>query len=231
MRARIVTIEIFFGFCLGSWNSTPYFILWYIWETIIALPAITSIISTLLYYHLTFFFVMNSQPSYERKPQPSSLPSFQKVNKQRAATWFSKPSFFRFKSKPSFLSHSPKSSHSSLSSDPSLSRARSPSTITTTSSSKDSIIYASSSNVSSSNQESLAIKKSSRVRQTLDAVSSTFAIYSSSTPIHSTAPQTTPDYRQPIPKIFSAVPMVPGVCSLAFTWIPLDPDFYLSCLC
>ena len=161
---------------------------------------------------------MNSQPFYERRPQPSSLPSFQKVNKQRAASWFSKPSFLRFKSKSSSLSHSP-SSHSSLSSDPSLSRAQSPS-ITT--SSKDSIIYASS--TVSSNQEGhgvVAIKKSSRVRQTLDAMSSTIAIHSSR-PIHSTAaitaPQTTPDYRQPIPNFLSTVSMVPGVCvHLAFT--------------
>jgi hypothetical protein len=170
---------------------------------------------------------MNSQPSNERKQQPSSPPSFL-VNKQRAGTcqWFSKPSFFRFKLKSGFLSHfrTSSKSHSSLSSDSSLSRAQSPSTTT----SKDSI-YASTS-VSNQALPGAAIKKSS-VRQTLDAVSSKFeapvAIHSSR-PIHSTAPsaQTTRDYRQPIRNFF-AIPMVPGV---SVHWLSFKLTLiYLSC--
>lgn len=154
-----------------------------------------------------------SQTSNERKQHHSPLLSF-RVIKQRAATWISKPSFFRFKLKSGFPSHSRSSSKStsSLSSDPSLYSAQSPSTTI----SKDSIY--SSTNVS--NQAGAAIKKPSKVRQTLDAVSSKFeapsiAIHSTTSrpPIHSTATQTTPDYRQTIPNFFATVPMVPGVCS------------------
>jgi hypothetical protein len=155
-----------------------------------------------------------SQPSNERKQQPSPLTSF-RVIKQRAATWIRKPSFFRFKSKSGFPSHSLSSSksNSSLSSDPSLYSAQSPST--TISKDHDSI-YAS---INVSNQAGAAIQRPSNVRQTLAAVSSKFeapiAINSSTSrpPIHSAATQTTPDYRQPIPNFFATVPMVPGVCS------------------
>lgn len=157
---------------------------------------------------------MNSQPSNERKQKPSSFPSF-RVKKQRAAIWFSKFSFPRFKLKSGFLSHSPSSSksHSSLSisdSDPSLSLTQSPSTMTF----KDSV-YASSTSVS--NQAGVAaIKKSSKMRQTLDAVTSKFEApipTHASRPIHSTASQTTPDYRQPIPNIFATIRVPPGVCT------------------
>jgi len=162
---------------------------------------------------------MDSQLSSECKPQPSSPPSF-RVNKQRPATWFSKPSFFRFKLKSNFLSRSrssSKSRSSSLSSDPSsesesLSRPQSPSTTT----SKDSIYASTITTTSVSNhQPGIAIKKSSKVRQqTLDdRVSSTFEAPTTTAmmqPVHSTAPQTTPDYRQPISNFFSTIPMVPG---------------------
>lgn len=152
-------------------------------------------------------FIMYSQPSNERK-------------KQRAATWFSNPSFFRFKLKPAFLSHSrssesSKSHSSSLSSDPSLSRTQSPSSTT----SKDSI-YASSARPSVSDQAGASIKKSStKMRRNLDAAASSkfeapVPIRStSSRPIHLTAPQTTPDYRKPIRNFFATIPMVPGVCA------------------
>ena len=161
---------------------------------------------------------MNShQPSNERK--------------QQRLGWFSKPSsFFRFKLvKSGFLSHSRSSSSSksqissSLSSDPSslssLSRAQSPSSITITTS-KDSIYAASSTGSVSKNQKTgVAYKRSSKVRQSLDAVpSSTIATVQHSSrpiPIHSTVkPQTTrtPDYRQPIPSYFANIAMVPGVC-------------------
>lgn len=160
------------------------------------------------HFYLCTFFLMNSQPSNERKQQPSSFPSFL-VNK-RAAIWFGKPSFFRFKLKSRFLPYSRSSSksRSSLSSDSSLSCAQLPSTTT----SKDSI-YAS---TSVSNQAGVSIKKSSKVGQTLDAVSSKYeapiALHSSRL-INSTAPQTTPDYRQPIPNFFATIPTVPGVSS------------------
>ena len=151
---------------------------------------------------------MYSQPSNDRKQQPSSVPCLRvDHDKQRATTWFSKPSFFQLKSKFGFLSRSRSSkSHSSLSSDPSLSRAQSPSTMT----SNDSI-YAP---TIVSNQAGVAIKKSSKVRTLVDAVSSKLE---APRPIHSTASQTTPDYRRPIPIFFATIPimMVPGVCSLS----------------
>jgi hypothetical protein len=152
---------------------------------------------------------MNSQLSIERKQQPSSSFLSFRVNKQRAAVWFSKPSFFRFKSKSGFLSHSSSSSKSksSLSSVPSLSRSRSPSTTTL----KDSI-YPSTTSVS--NQPGVAIKKSSKARQT-SIFEAPIAIQSTSRSIHhSTVPQPTPNYRQPIlPNVFTTmIPMVPGVC-------------------
>ena len=189
----------------------------------------------------TFLRVMNSQPFNERKP-PSSSSSLP-VNKQRASTWFSKPSFFfRFKLKPGFLqvsrsrssSSSSKSAHSSSlsSSDPSLSRAQS---TTSTTTSKDTTIYASTTTTSVSPNQPGVKKSSSKVRRTLDAVSSSIfeapttssmiAMPSSSSsssnrrPIHSTAPQTIPDYRQPIPNFFATIPMVPGVCLFFFFFI------------
>ena len=162
---------------------------------------------------------MNSQLSNERKQQPSSLPSSRGNNKQPVATWFSQHSFFRFKLKSAgFFSHSRSSSksNSSLSSDSSLSRSQSQST----SISKDSI-YASST-TSVSNQASVAsVKKSSKVGQTLDAMSSKFEAPTTSTiakhsgrPIRSTVPQTTSEYRQPISNFFATIPGVPGVCSI-----------------
>ena len=195
-----------FGFCLRSWNSRCQQLLLYPSESP---PLLT-------------FFLMNSQLSNERKQQPLSL-SFRANSIQRAATWFNKPLFSRFKLKSGFLSHSRSSSKShsssSLSSDPSLSRAQS--SLTTTS--KDNIYATTSLSVSS--QAGVAIKKFSKPRQTLDAVSSNFetpqaiAIHSGR-PIHSIAPQTTPDYRRPIPNFFATIPMVPGVSSLAFTGCP-----------
>lgn len=162
---------------------------------------------------------MNSQPSNKRKQQPSSFPSF-RIYKQRAAIWFTKFSFFRFKMKsglnhPHSPSRSSSKTNSSLSSDPSVSCAQSPSTTT----SKDSI----NASTSVSNQTGVATstkKKSSKMRKTLDAVSSKFKAAPTTTqptrPIHSTAPQTTtqPDYRQSILPFYfdTMIPMVPGVC-------------------
>lgn len=173
------------------------------------------------------FILMNSQLSNERKQQPSSLPSSRGNNKQPVATWFSQHSFFRFKLKSAgFFSHSRSSSsksNSSLSSDPSLSRSQSQSTTI----SKDSI-YASSS-TSVSNQASVAsVKKSSKVGQTLDAMSSKFEAPTSTIathscrPIRSTVPQTTSEYRQPISNFFATIPGVPGVRSLWRSLIVLD---------
>jgi hypothetical protein len=166
----------------------------------------------------------HSQLSINERKQSSPLPSF-RVIKQRAATWISKPSFFRFKSKSSFTSRSRSSSesNSSLSSDPSLYSAQSPTTI-----SKDSI-YAST-NVSS-NQAGAAVKKPSKLRQTLDAVSSKFEAKHSTTTsrprIHSTATQMTPYYRQPIPNYFATIPMV---CSYKRSLTLSLTLIYLSCL-
>jgi hypothetical protein len=151
---------------------------------------------------------MNSQPSNKRKQQPSSF----RANKQRFPIWFSKPSLFRFKLKSGCLSCScfSSSARSSLSSDPSISRSQSPAPSTTSNDSD----YAS---TIVSNQASVAIKKSSKVEQTLDAVPSKFEAHirihsSTSRPTHSTAPQTTPHFRQPISKKI-AIHMLPGVCS------------------
>lgn len=127
---------------------------------IIIHPSDTTGTGALSLSSVTFFFLMYySQTSNERmqqqQQQPSSIfPSF-RVNKQRAAIWFSKPSFFRFKNlKSGFLSHSSSSSSSSSSSKSkssssssvfSLPRSQSPSTMTL----KDSIHA---SNTSVSNQ-------------------------------------------------------------------------------
>ena len=139
---------------------------------------------------LTFIFLMTSQPSGERKPQQSPFSRLQ-VTLQRATTWFSKPSFFRFKlkSRPFSSSHSSLSSsnsHSSFSIDSSLSR---PSTMTSKLSN-----YAS---PGASDQGDMPIKKSSPA-----------PIAGTSTIPQSVTQQTTVDYRQPITNIFGSFPMV-----------------------
>ena len=114
--------------------------------------------STCSIFSYVLFLMSCSQTSNERMQQQqqqssSIFPSF-RVNKQRAAIWFSKPSFFRFKNlKSGFLSHSSSSSSSSSSKSKSsssssvfsLPRSQSPSTMTL----KDSIHA---SNTSVSNQ-------------------------------------------------------------------------------
>ena len=191
-----------------------------------ALPAIIYLLSFLrhhwdLLYLTTLLSLMYSQTSDsdERKQQTSSFPSFQ-INKQRAAIWFSKPSFFRFKLKSGFLSHSSSSSSSSSSKSSKSSSSssvsslpQSPSTMTL----KDGI-YAS---TSVSNQAGVPVASSiKKSRQTLKAVPSKIEApiakqsTTTSKSIHSTAPRTTPHYRQqPIPNVLATITMVPGVCS------------------
>jgi hypothetical protein len=146
---------------------------------------------------------MNPQISDERKQQSHPV-SVSQVNIKR-------PSLFPFKSKflSSLHSRSYLNSHPPLSNDTSLSRPKSPSSMT----SKDSV-YTSASTL---DRGDVASKKSSKMRQTVDAAVSKFTMQSTR-PIRSTSQKTTSHYRRPMPKnVFSTLSTVPGVWSLAFT--------------
>ena len=164
---------------------------------------------------------MKYQQSNERKSE--SQPSLSRlalharrlfrVNTQRMANRFNKPSFFQFKLKPGFLHCSPSNSHSSLADDASYS-TQSLSTISSNVS-----VHTSASVADQAVDQDVASNKSSKLcRRLLDAVSSkvqvpiarTATIHSAQS-ICSTPLQTTLDYRQPISHMFVTIPIIPGV--------------------
>ena len=132
-----------------------------------------------------------------------------RVNTQRMANRFNKPSFFQFKLKPGFLHCSPSNSHSSLADDASHS-TQSLSTISSNVS-----VHTSASVPDQAVDQDVASNKSSKLRRTLDAVSSKVQVPIARTAtIHSicSAPlQATLDYRQPISHMFVTIPIIPGV--------------------
>ena len=171
-------------------------------------------------FFLQLSSLMKYQQSNERKSESQpplsrlALHARQlfRVNTQRMANRFNKPSFFQFKLKPGFLHCSPSNSHSSLADDASHS-TQSLSTISSNVS-----VHTSASVADQGVDQDVASNKSSKLRRTLDAVSSKVQVPIARTAtIHSaqsicSAPlQTTLDYRQPISHMFVTIPIIPGV--------------------